>query len=88
VGLSGNGKALLWRGAARVEQEIRAYPRAYDLFYRALTRSPRARALAGRAKDRVRTSTVTSKAAAEPQDDPAVVMARERAAARRLGLAP
>lgn len=73
---------------SRVEQEIRAYPKAYDLFYRALTRSARARALVGRAKDRVRATTMTRSAADEPLDDPLVVVRREQAAARRLGLAP
>lgn len=74
---------------SRFEQEIRAYPRAYDLFYRGVTRSPRVRALVGRAKDRVRLTTGAARSATEePSDDPLVAAARQEAAARRLGLSP
>lgn len=73
--------------AARAEQEIRAYPRAYDLFYRALTRSSRVSALVGRAKDGVRAGTATAGSAREPADVPLVHERRVVAARRRLGSA-
>lgn len=38
------------RVVARAEQEVRAYPRAYALFYRVLTASPAVRAVVGRLK--------------------------------------
>lgn len=72
---------------ARLEQEIRAHPKAYDLFYGALTRSSRVSALAGRARDGVRAGR-QSTSAAEPDDAPLVHQRRVAAARRRLGSAP
>ena len=74
--------------AARAEQEIRAYPKAYDLFYRALTRSSRVSALAGRIKDGVRAGTSSTSAAAEPAEAPLVDERRVAAARQRFELAP
>lgn len=74
------------RAAARVEQEVRAYPRMYDAFYRALNRSPRIRALVGRAKVEVRSAGLAAARPQEPPESPVVRQRREAAVARRLGL--
>ena len=85
MGVSPRGLAVAL--AARAEQEIRAYPKAYDLFYRALTRSSRVSGLAGRVKNLVRAGT-TSASAAAPADAPLVHQRRVAAARQRLGSAP
>lgn len=77
------------RLAARAEQEIRAHPRLHSAFYAVVTRHPRLRELAGRAKDGVRGSF---KAEAQPatgfEDEPAVLARRRQGVAARLGLPP
>jgi hypothetical protein len=74
------------RLAARIEQEVRAYPRLYAAFYGLVTAHPRARALMGRARDEVRAVDGGGRAAPVPADDPAVVAARGRMLRIRLGL--
>jgi hypothetical protein len=78
--------AAVLRVAARAEQEIRAYPRVYDAFYRVLTRHDTVRRLVGRTKAGVRSrgdAVATGDRAPEAE---AVTEARERTVARRLGL--
>jgi hypothetical protein len=69
-----------------VEQEIRAHPRLYDAFYRAVTRDPRLRRTAGRVKHRVRSSAHTALTVPEPPDSLSVRRRREESVATRLGL--
>lgn len=79
-------KALGVRVAARLEQEIRSYPRLHRGFYVLITRNPVVRDLAGRVKDRVRGSGDTPTAEAVPAE-PADLQARRLAGvAARLGL--
>lgn len=73
------------RVAARLEQEIRAYPRVYSAFYAAMTRNRAIRDLVGRAKAGVRGGGAGAHSAtvAEP---PLLQARREAAVAARLGL--
>ena len=86
MGVSGTAKALSWRTASRLEQEIRAYPRVYRTFYRALSASPTVRAAVGRIKTGVREGS--TRAAPEPWQPPLTDGDRRRrtATAARLGL--
>lgn len=77
---------LLLGAAARVEQEIRAYPRVYRAFYTVLTRYPPVRDLVGRAKAGVRGGGAASQSPGVVE--PALLRGRREAAvAARLGLA-
>lgn len=81
-----DGKALLWGAAARLEQEIRAYPRVYSAFYRTLNASPAVRRGVGRVKRRVRQD---GRPLSAPAGAPALTLAlqrREQVTAVRLGL--
>jgi hypothetical protein len=78
-------RGLLVRVAARAEQEVRAYPRLHDAFYRTVNRSPRLRSWAGRTKDRVR-GVPGGERRPRTQQEPEVVAARRAAVATRLGL--
>jgi hypothetical protein len=85
VAVSGRSRALVLRAAARLEQEIRAYPRVYAAFYAALTRNRTARTLVGRAKAGVRGGGAAVRTAAV--EEPALLRRRREAAvAARLGL--
>jgi hypothetical protein len=88
VGLSRDGKAILWRGAARIEQEIRAYPRVYSAFYRTLNASPAARRAVGRVKSRVRHGGAVPGATRSHAPRTLADQCREHAVAVRLGLPP
>jgi hypothetical protein len=85
VGLDVTPRHLLLRAAARLEQEIRAYPRVYRAFYEALNRCGPVRDLVGRTKAGVRGGGATSRPPAVVE--PALLRARREAAvAARLGL--
>jgi hypothetical protein len=88
VGLSRDGRAILWRGAARVEQEIRAYPRMYSAFYRILNASPAARRAVGRVKSRVRHGRAVPGGTRSQAPQTLADQRREHATAVRLGLRP
>jgi hypothetical protein len=88
VGLSRDGKAILWRGAARVEQEIRAYPRVYMAFYRALNASPTVRRAVGRVKSRLRHGGAAPGAIRPQAPQTLADQRREQAITVRLGLRP
>ena len=80
-------KALALRAAGRLEQEIRAYPRVYRVFYTALTHNRAVRTVVGRAKAGVRGGGAAAHTSAV--EEPAVLRARREAAvAARLGLTP
>lgn len=72
--------------ASRVEQEIRAYPRAHAAFYRVITRNARVRDAVGRVRDGVRASPGVVDVV--PTDPEVVARRREAAVAARLGLPP
>jgi hypothetical protein len=78
--------AAVLRVAARAEQEIRAYPRVYDGFYRALTRNAVVRRVVGRAKAGVRSRDDPGATGDQAPEAAAVAEARDRTVARRLGL--
>lgn len=78
--------AVVLRVAARAEQEIRAYPRVYDVFYRVLTRNNAARRLVGRTKAGVRSRDDNGATGDQAPEATAVAEARERTVSRRLGL--
>lgn len=80
-------RALLWRTASRAEQEIRAYPRVYAAFYRALGASPAVRRAVGRVKTGVREDVAPTATTAAPPLTPAE-RRRHEAVATRLGLSP
>jgi hypothetical protein len=65
---------------------VRAYPRLHRAFYAVMTRNPAVRDMAGRVKDRVRSSAQNRSPSWTPTDDPAVLRRRESAVATRLGL--
>lgn len=71
--------------AARVEQEIRAYPRVYTAFYGVLTRNAWVRDLVGRTKAGVRGGGALAHASAV-QEPTVLRERREAAVAARLGL--
>lgn len=73
--------------AARLEQEIRSYPRLYSGFYTVLNRYEPLRRLAGRVKDDVRRGWEAPTPSS--LEEPALLRARREAAvAARLGLRP
>lgn len=74
------------RTAARLEQEIRAYPRVHATFYRVLTRSARVRGLVGNAKAAVRGEAGRAMATPELKESQLVLQRRFESAARRTGL--
>ncbi len=76
------------RSASRVEQEIRAYPRLYAAFYRALNARPAVRRIVGKVKTGVREDG--THVAQQPPDGPLGLAERRRstATAVRLGLGP
>jgi hypothetical protein len=87
VGVSGRARTALWGVASRAEQEIRAYPRVYAAFYRALNTSPAVRRAVGVVKSGVREDG--SAAAVDTTLDPPDSRYRDRrltAVATRLGL--
>lgn len=77
-------RRLVIRLASRVEQEIRAYPRAHAAFYRVITRNARVRDAVGRVRDGVRATPGVEHTA--PTDPDVVARRREAAVAVRLGL--
>lgn len=86
MAVSGKANATSRRLASRLEQEIRAYPRVYGAFYRALNASPAVRRTVGRVKTAVREGSMRS---AAPASQPPLTEGdrrRRTATAARLGL--
>lgn len=79
-------RALAVRLASRAEQEIRAYPRLYAAFYKAVTSNPTARDLVGRAKDQVRSSGLPPVLLTPLAEEPEVASRRRSGVAARLRL--
>lgn len=76
---------LALRTAARLEEEIRAYPRIYGIFYTAMTRNRTLRNTVGRAKAAVRDAG--SGPHASTAVEPALLRSRrEQAVGARLGI--
>ena len=79
-------RATVVSWAARAEQEIRSYPRAYAALYTLMHRVPAVRRGVGAVKRRVRTAGSTGRRVVAAPDDPRVVDARTRAVRARLDL--
>lgn len=87
MAVSARAKTVLWRVASRAEQEIRAYPRVYGAFYRALNASPAVRRTVGVVKSGVREDGTAVAVATALDPPPGVRQDRRLAAvAARLGL--
>lgn len=80
-------RTLVRRLVSRAEQEVRAYPRAYAVFYRALTASPAVRSVVGRLKTDLRQDgTGAISPPAEQWPLTAAEARRATATATRLGI--